>query len=427
MADAAPVRVVLAKLGLDGHDRGLKVVARMLRDGGMEVVYLGLRQTTGRWSSVASCPTRTARPWRPPGWPGCSVPARLPRRSLPASRLPQPVVASDLTPRGAPVADRTVPELVAAARGGELRATARLLTFVERGGDLAERVAEATHRHVGNAHVVGLTGSPGSGKSTLTAAWTIRLAEEGRRPAVLAVDPSSPLTGGAILGDRVRMAAATAAGVFIRSMATRGHAGGLALAVPGMVRVLDVAGFDPVIVETVGVGQVEVDVTAATDTAVVVVTPGMGDAVQANKAGLLEVADLFAVNKSDRPDAVDVRRDLELMLDLSKLTGHGRPDAVARPTIVSTVATTGRGVAELADAVDTHLEALRDAGLLEARREVRRRAEVRSHLEHLVLAASAAAVEAAFGAAASGAETADEPPGATARRLAERLLTDPGS
>ena len=329
--------------------------------------------------------------------------------------------------------NRTVPELVAAARGGELRATARLLTLVERGGEMADRVAEATHRHVGNAHVVGVTGPPGSGKSTLTAVWTTRLAEGGRRPAVLAVDPSSPLTGGAILGDRVRMAEATAAGVFIRSMATRGHAGGLALAVPGMVRVLDVAGFDPVIVETVGVGQVEVDVTAATDTALVVVTPGMGDAVQANKAGLLEVADMFAVNKYDRPGAADVRRDLELMLDLSKLTGHGRPGAVARPPILSTVATTGEGVADLADAVDAHLEALKAAGVLATRRNERRLAEVRSHLDHLLLEASAVALEDesdpdAGPGGAGGHVDADEfdatgePPGVTARRLAERLL-----
>ena len=327
--------------------------------------------------------------------------------------------------------NRTVPELVAAARGGELRATARLLTLVERGGEMADRVAEATHRHVGNAHVVGVTGPPGSGKSTLTAVWTTRLAEAGRRPAVLAVDPSSPLTGGAILGDRVRMAEATAVGVFIRSMATRGHAGGLALAVPGMVRVLDVAGFDPVIVETVGVGQVEVDVTAATDTALVVVTPGMGDAVQANKAGLLEVADMFAVNKYDRPGAADVRRDLELMLDLSKLTGHGRP--VARPPILSTVATTGEGVADLADAVDAHLEALKAAGMLATRRNERRLAEVRSRLDHLLLEASAVALEdesdpdAGPGGAgghvgADDAVLAGEPPGVTARRLAERLL-----
>ncbi|HCW00923.1 MAG TPA: methylmalonyl Co-A mutase-associated GTPase MeaB, partial [Acidimicrobiaceae bacterium] len=195
-------------------------------------------------------------------------------------------------------------ELVAAARGGERRATARLLTLVERGGPPADEVAERAWSELGErasggatgnghrSHVIGLTGPPGAGKSTLVAAWTTRLVERGRRPAVLAVDPSSPLTGGAILGDRVRMAEATASGVFIRSMATRGHAGGLALAVPGMVRVLELAGFDPVIVETVGVGQVEVDVASTADTVLVVVTPGMGDAVQANKAGLLEVADV---------------------------------------------------------------------------------------------------------------------------------------
>ena len=314
------------------------------------------------------------------------------------------------------MADRTVPELVAAARGGDLRATARLLTLVERGGEMADRVAEATHRHVGNAHVVGVTGPPGSGKSTLTAVWTTRLAEAGRRPAVLAVDPSSPLTGGAILGDRVRMAEATAAGVFIRSMATRGHAGGRALAVPGMVRVLDVAGFDPVIVETVGVGQVEVAVTAAPDTALVVAPPGMGDAVQAHKAG-----------------AADGRRDRELMLDLSNLTGHGRPGAGARPPILSTVATTGEGVADLADAVDAHLEALKAAGMLATRRNERRLAEVRSRLHHLLLEASAVALEdesdpdAGPGGAgghvgADEFDAAGEPPGVTARRLAERLL-----
>ena len=149
------------------------------------------------------------------------------------------------------VGDRTVAQLVAAARGGDRRAAARLLTLVEQGGQPADEVARATHQLVDNAHVVGVTGPPGAGKSTLTAALTTFLADQGRRPAVLAVDPSSPLTGGAILGDRVRMVEATAAGVFIRSMATRGHAGGLALAVPGMVRVLDAAGFDPVVVETV--------------------------------------------------------------------------------------------------------------------------------------------------------------------------------
>ena len=316
------------------------------------------------------------------------------------------------------VGDRTVAQLVAAARGGERRAAARLLTLVEQGGQPADEVAGATHQLVDNAHVVGVTGPPGAGKSTLTAALTTLLADQGRRPAVLAVDPSSPLTGGAILGDRVRMVEATAAGVFIRSMATRGHAGGLALAVPGMVRVLDAAGFDPVVVETVGVGQVEVDVATAADTVLVVVTPGMGDAVQANKAGLLEVADLFAVNKSDRPKAADARRDLELMLDLSDLTGHRRAGSPGRPAIVSTVATTGGGVEELAQAVDDHLEALVSSGSLAVRRQGRRSAEVRSRLDHLLLAASAAAV-----ASASTDGSADrEAPGTTAQRLADHLL-----
>ena len=316
------------------------------------------------------------------------------------------------------VGDRTVAQLVAAARGGERRAAARLLTLVEQGGQPADEVAGATHQLVDNAHVVGVTGPPGAGKSTLTAALTTLLADQGRRPAVLAVDPSSPLTGGAILGDRVRMVEATAAGVFIRSMATRGHAGGLALAVPGMVRVLDAAGFDPVVVETVGVGQVEVDVATAADTVLVVVTPGMGDAVQANKAGLLEVADLFAVNKSDRPNAADARRDLELMLDLSDMTGHRRAGSPGRPVIVSTVATTGGGVEELARAVDDHLEALVSSGSLAVRRQGRRSAEVRSRLDHLLLEASAAAV-----ASASVDGSADrEAPGTTAQRLADHLL-----
>jgi LAO/AO transport system kinase len=314
-----------------------------------------------------------------------------------------------------------VAELVAAARGGERRATARLLTLVERGGPAADEVAERSWTALdggaagARAHVVGVTGPPGAGKSTLIAVWTTRLVERGYRPAVLAVDPSSPLTGGAILGDRVRMAEATAAGVFIRSMATRGHAGGLALAVPGMVRLLDLAGFDPVIVETVGVGQVEVEVASAADTVLVVVTPGMGDAVQANKAGLLEVADLFAVNKSDRPDAADVRRDLELMLDLSDLTGHGRSGAGtgSRPSITSTVATTGVGVDKLADAVEAHLAGLVATGALASHRAERWRAEVRSHLDRLLMDASRHALDGPVPGGGS--------PAAVARSLAGRV------
>ena len=307
---------------------------------------------------------------------------------------------------------RTPAELLAAARDGERRAIARLLTLVERGGGAADAITGATHRLAGTAHVVGITGAPGSGKSTLTSALTTLLVEGGRRPAVVAVDPSSPLTGGAILGDRVRMEAATVAGVFVRSMATRGHGGGLALAVPGAVRVLDACGFDPVVIETVGVGQVEVDVVAAADTAVVVVTPGWGDAVQANKAGLLEVADLFVVNKADRPGASDARRDLDLMLDLTEVSGACPK---RRPVIVETTATKGEGVEDLLAAIDAHHAVLVGGTGLEVRRARRLAAEVRARLDHLL---GEAAGQALVEAGPVAGETTVE----TARRLAGRIL-----
>ena len=315
-------------------------------------------------------------------------------------------------PRQAVDGDETVvADLVTTACSGDRRAVARLLTLVEGGGEPADAVAEATHPLAAGAQVVGITGAPGSGKSTLTDGLAASLAEAGRRPAVLAVDPSSPLTGGAILGDRVRMEAAATAGAFIRSMATRGHAGGLALAVPGMVRVLDACGFDPVLVETVGVGQVEVDVVSVADTAVVVVTAGWGDAVQANKAGLLEVADLFVVNKADRPGAHEARRDLELMLDLSEVTGQ----AVDRPAVMLTTATEGTGIDDLWSAIQAHHGRLVTEGRLVGRRTRRHRAEVRSRLEHLL-------TEAVEDRIADLPALPDGVPGTVARRLAAELL-----
>ncbi len=271
-------------------------------------------------------------------------------------------------------------ELVAAARGGNRRAIGRLITMVERGASEADQVTDATHSHTTGAHIVGITGAPGAGKSTLTGQLTRLLPQLGRRPAVLAVDPSSPLTGGAILGDRVRMDGMAGEDVFIRSVATRGHAGGLALSVPGCVRVFDAMGFDPVLIETVGVGQVEVDVVGAADTTVVVVNPGWGDAVQANKAGLLEVADVFVINKADRPGATDTRRDLELMLDLSHVSGQ--EDAAGyRPPILMTTATDGTGVHQLWDAVLAHHHHLVSTGQLAARRISRLRYEVTNRVE----------------------------------------------
>jgi len=270
-------------------------------------------------------------------------------------------------------------EIFERAIGGERRALGRLITLVERDASEAEEIAELAHVKAGNAHVIGITGPPGSGKSTLTGQIVKLLGELGKRAAVLAVDPSSPLTGGAILGDRVRMEDVASPETFIRSMATRGHQGGLSLAVPGVVRLLDAAGYDPVLIETVGVGQVEVDIAGTADTTVVVATPGMGDAVQANKAGLLELADLFVVNKADRPGANDVRRDLDLMLDLSHVSGQDQRTGM-RPEIIMTTALSGEGAPETWSAIERHRDAIAENGQLDQRRANRDLDEVRNRL-----------------------------------------------
>ena len=260
--------------------------------------------------------------------------------------------------------------MLATARSGDRRAVARLLSLVERGGSRARSVAAALAARpgpLGQAHVIGVTGAPGAGKSTLTSALVGAIRSTGDRVAVLAIDPSSPYSGGAVLGDRVRMQEhATDDGVLIRSMATRGHLGGLTLAAPEAVRVLDGVGFPWVIVETVGVGQVEVEIAGRADTVVVVVNPGWGDAVQANKAGLLEIADVFVVNKADRPGAPDTVRELTEMLHL---TGRDVP-------VLRTVATSGEGVGHVWESVQAHREASERSGELTARRARRARDEL---------------------------------------------------
>ena len=267
--------------------------------------------------------------------------------------------------------------LVDAAGQGDRRALAGLLSTVERGGPQAREVGRATYPLGGSAFTVGITGAPGAGKSTLTGRLVTLIRSDAVRVAVLAVDPSSPFSGGAILGDRVRMDThALDQGVFIRSMASRGHLGGLALATPEAVRVLDAAGWPYVLVETVGVGQAEVEVAGAADTTAVVVTPGWGDAVQANKAGLLEVADVLVVNKADRPGADDARRDLELMLDLSPDRRSGDDSPAWRPPIVETVADRGDGVDALWTAIGEHRCHLEETGLLGRRRDARLGAEL---------------------------------------------------
>jgi len=242
-----------------------------------------------------------------------------------------------------------------AALAGDRRALARLLTAVENRTPAAEVALRRLHPLAGKAQLIGITGPPGAGKSTLVAALIAELRRAGRPVAVVAVDPSSPITGGAVLGDRVRMQAyASDDGVFIRSMASRGHSGGLSSATSAAAAVFDAVGFDVVLIETVGTGQSEVEVAAAADTTVVVEAPEMGDVIQAIKAGLLEVADIVVVNKGDRPGAHRTAAQLCAMLaDAPREARPGRPSPKS-PEVLVTSAATGDGVAELLGAIDRH-------------------------------------------------------------------------
>lgn len=269
--------------------------------------------------------------------------------------------------------NRPVEELFGAACAGDRGALARLLSLIERGDDEARVIGRLSYPLGGHAYTVGLTGAPGAGKSTLTSATIGHLRSLQLEVAVLAIDPSSPFTGGAILGDRVRMQDhATDPGVFIRSMATRGHLGGLSLSTPEAIRLLDAVGREWILVETVGVGQVEVEIAGKADTTVVVVNPGWGDSVQANKAGLMEIADIFVINKADRKGVAETRRDLEQMLELSDLAHEDW-----RPPILDTVGTTAQGVPELWHAVVDHRQFITDHGVLSQRRDFRLREELR--------------------------------------------------
>lgn len=267
-----------------------------------------------------------------------------------------------------------VDDLIARARQGAPRAVARLISLVEHAHPALEEVAAALLPHTGRAHVVGLTGPPGVGKSTSTSTLVSALRADGNRVGVLAVDPSSPFSGGALLGDRIRMSEhATDPAVFIRSMATRGQLGGLASAASQAVRVLDAAGFDVILVETVGVGQSEVDVVRLADTTVVLLAPGMGDGIQAAKAGVLEIADIFVVNKADRDGAEATVRDLRQLVAMNRREVSGPS---WRQPVVPTVAVDGKGSADLLAALRDHLGWLREHGELDRRRLARARAEV---------------------------------------------------
>ncbi|MFF3269669.1 methylmalonyl Co-A mutase-associated GTPase MeaB [Streptomyces chrestomyceticus] len=266
-----------------------------------------------------------------------------------------------------------VPELVEQARQGRPRAVARLISLVEGASPQLREVMAALAPLAGGAYVVGLTGSPGVGKSTSTSALVSAYRRAGKRVGVLAVDPSSPFSGGALLGDRVRMSDhASDPGVYIRSMATRGHLGGLAWAAPQAIRVLDAAGCDVILVETVGVGQSEVDIAGQADTTMVLLAPGMGDGIQAAKAGILEIGDVYVVNKADRDGADATARELNHMLGL----GEARAPGDWRPPIVKTVAARGQGTDEVVEALEKHRAWSEEHGTLAERRRARAAREV---------------------------------------------------
>ncbi len=291
------------------------------------------------------------------------------------------------------------------ARGvlrGERRALARLITQVENRTPEAAEALATLHPHTGNAYVVGITGAPGTGKSTLVNALTQALRARGQKVGIIAVDPTSPFSGGAVLGDRIRMGELTGdRGVFIRSMANRGSLGGLAAATGDVARVLDAAGFDVVLIETVGAGQSEVEIAGTAHTTVVVEAPGLGDDVQAIKAGILEIADVLVVNKADRPGAEHTVRALQAMLSLGHRLrtvnhhgqGMGVEETPAVPEydfwdvpIVQTVATEGEGVVALLDALAQHRAYLQQSGGWQARERARVEADLRARLREALLA-----------------------------------------
>ncbi|CAO5249389.1 putative GTPase PYRAB02490 [Frankia sp. AgKG'84/4] len=324
---------------------------------------------------------------------------------------------------GGPAAGRRPDELVrlvAGAVGGERLAVARLLSLVENAPDRWQAIGAALAPHSRAAEVVGLTGAPGVGKSTTTSALVRAYRDAGRRVGVLAVDPSSPLSGGALLGDRVRMTEhAGDPGVFVRSLASRGSLGGLAVAAAQALRVLAAAGFDPIIVETIGVGQAEIDIASLADTTCVLLAPGAGDGVQAVKAGLLEIADVLVVNKIDQPGA---ERTVAEMIAMTRMRGEGR-----RPAVVRLAAARGQGVDDLVERITEHRRDLVATGELDRRRLTRAAEEIRGLALAAVRARLAAPEQQARLAELARASTAGAvDPWSAAQRLLTEISPTPG-
>ncbi len=273
------------------------------------------------------------------------------------------------------------PKELDALRAGDPRIVARTISAIERDGDQARSIVQAIFRYTGRAHTIGVTGAPGTGKSTLVNEIAKQFRRRGKRVGIIAVDPTSPFTGGALLGDRLRMQDLSGdEGVFIRSMATRGHLGGLALATANATQVLDAAGFEIVLIETVGAGQSEVDIAKNAQTTIVVQAPGMGDDIQAIKAGILEIADVLVVNKADRDEANATVAVLEMNLSLKP---HAENEW--RPPVLKTIAIKGEGVTEVLDWVGKHREHMQSTGVMKLREQARLRSELENVLQRQLM------------------------------------------
>ena len=270
-------------------------------------------------------------------------------------------------------------DIVTELLSGSKLAISRAITAVENEYDNAVEIMQSLYPHTGKGYIIGITGPPGAGKSTLTDKLTKEYRRRGKTVGIIAVDPSSPFSGGAILGDRIRMNELTMDdGVFIRSMATRGSLGGMSRKTAEVVKILDAAGKDIVIVETVGVGQSEVDIVKTADTTLVVLVPGMGDDIQAIKAGILEIGDVFAINKADREGVERLNLEIEMMLDLDQA------ENTWRPKIMRTVASQNEGVVELVDAIEEHSAYLIQSGVIQRRRFERTRTEIMAMLDEAI-------------------------------------------
>ena len=270
-------------------------------------------------------------------------------------------------------------DVVAELLNGSKLAIARAITAVENEYEHATEIMQALYPHTGHAYIIGITGPPGAGKSTLTDKLTKEYRSRGKTVGIIAVDPSSPFSGGAILGDRIRMNELTMDdGVFIRSMATRGSLGGMSRKTAEVVKILDAAGKDIIIIETVGVGQSEVDIVKAADTTLVVLVPGLGDDIQAIKAGILEIGDVFAINKADRDGVERLHIEMEMMLDLDQ------NETEWRPKITRTIASQNQGVVELVDSIEEHAAYMVKTGLIQKRRYARTRNEILTMLDEAI-------------------------------------------